>query len=103
LADLPPAVTAEDRWDRVLDDLEDRVVAAEAGDLAALAGWVPPEIAPRPMRPHQQRRATGVLARQHALLDRLRNEQRAVGASIRAIRRPRRAEATPPVYVDRTG
>ena len=93
-----------DPWAPVLDDLEHRVEAAEAGDLAALEGWEPPAVQPHPMTADEQHRANGILTRQRALLGRLRDEQQAVSASMRAVRRPRYATVTaPPVYVDRLG
>ena len=96
--------TATDPWAPVLDDLEHRVVAAESGDLAALDGWAPPAVQPRPMTAEDQVRASGILQRQHALLTRIREDQKAVGASIRAMRRPQYKPATaPPVYIDRLG
>jgi hypothetical protein len=42
--------------------------------------------------------------RQRALLGRIRDEQKVVAASMRAMRRPQyRASTAPPVYVDRLG
>jgi hypothetical protein len=93
-----------DGWAPVLDDLERRVEAAEAGDLAALDGWLPPAVQPRPMTPEDQQRATGILHRQQALHARISEDQKAVAASMRAMRRPKYRVATaPPVYVDRLG
>lgn len=93
-----------DPWGPVLDDLDDRVTAAESGDLAALDGWEPPAVQPEPMTVDDQRRANGILTRQRALLGRLRDEQQAVAASMRTMRRPQYRPATaPPVYVDRVG
>jgi hypothetical protein len=92
-----------DPWALVLDDLERRVEAAEAGDLAALDGWVPPSVPPRQMMPADQHRAARILTRQRALLGLLREQQQAVVVSMRALRRPRFGSiAAPPVYVDRT-
>ncbi|WP_375387788.1 hypothetical protein [uncultured Amnibacterium sp.] len=91
-------------WAAVLDDLEHRVEAAEAGDLEALDGWEHPPVQPQPMSPDEQHRATGILTRQHALLGRLREEQQAVVGSMRALRRPAYKPVTaPPVYIDRVG
>lgn len=93
-----------DPWAPVLDDLELRVIAAESGDLAALEGWEPPAAQPTPMTLEEQHRANGILTRQRILLGRLREEQKAVAASMRAMRRPQyRAAVAPPVYVDRLG
>lgn len=93
-----------DPWAPVLDELEDRVAAAETGDLAALEGWEPPAVQPTPMTADDQRRANGILTRQRALLGRLREEQQGVAAAMRATRRPQHRPATaPPVYVDRLG
>jgi hypothetical protein len=93
-----------DPWAPVLDDLEHRVEAAEAGDLQALEGWEPPAVQPAPMTAEDQHRANGILTRQRALLGRLREEQQTVAASMRAMRRPQyKAVTAPPVYVDRVG
>jgi hypothetical protein len=93
-----------DPWAPVLDDLEQRVEAAESGDLAALDGWEPPAVQPTPMTPEDQARATGILTRQRALMARMREEQGAVARSLRAMRRPQYKPVTaPPVYVDRLG
>jgi hypothetical protein len=89
-------------WAPVLDDLEDRVVAAEHGDLARLEGWAPAP-APGPMTPVDVERATRVLARQRALLTRLRDEQGRVAMRMAAVRKPAfTAFTAPPVYVDRS-
>ena len=88
----------------MLDDLEHRVEAAESGDLAALDGWAPPAVQPTPMTPADQQRANGILARQRALLSRIREEQKALGVAMRAMRRPQYKAAAPvPVYLDRVG
>jgi hypothetical protein len=93
-----------DPWAPVLDDLEHRVAAAESGDLAALDGWEPPAVQPKPMTVDDQHRANGILTRQRALLGRIREEQQVVAASMRSMRRPQYRPATaPPVYVDRIG
>ena len=93
-----------DPWAPVLDDLEHRVQAAESGDLAALDGWAPPAVQPTPMTPADQQRASGILVRQRALLSRIREEQKVVASSMRAMRRPQyRAATAPPVYLDRLG
>lgn len=93
-----------DPWAPVLDDLELRVEAAESGDLAALEGWQPPAVQPKPMSLDDQRRANGILTRQRALLSRIRDEQKTVAVSMRAMRRPQYKAATaPPVYIDRMG
>ncbi len=93
-----------DPWAPVLDDLEHRVEAAESGDLAALDGWAPPAVQPRPMTPADQQRANGILVRQRALLSRIREEQKVVAASMHAMRRPQyKAATSPPVYIDRVG
>lgn len=85
----------------MLDDLEDRVAAAEQGDLARLEGWT----APAPsgaMTPADVERATRVLGRQRALLARLREEQGRVAVRMAAVRKPVfKAVTAPPVYVDR--
>ena len=95
---------AWDVWAPVLDDLDTRVAAAEAGDLAALEGWEPPAVQPRPMTADALARANSILARQRALLGRLRDEQLTVAASMRSMRRPQhRPTAAPPVYLDRLG
>lgn len=79
-------------------------MAAESGDLAALEGWAPPVVQPKPMSVDDQRRANGILSRQRALLSRIRDEQEVVAVSMRAMRRPQYKAATaPPVYVDRVG
>ncbi|MFD1722227.1 hypothetical protein [Amnibacterium endophyticum] len=95
---------AWDPWGPVLDDLEERVVAAETGDLSALQGWEPPTSI-RPMDDEEQHRANGILGRQRRLLERLRSERAEVAASLAATRRPapRRALSSAPVYVDRVG
>jgi hypothetical protein len=107
LVESRPEHTPAGRWDPwapILDDLEGRVVAAESGDLAALDGWEPPALQPSPMTVDDQQRANGILARQRALLGRLREEQQGVAASMRSMRRPQyRAASAPPVYVDRLG
>ena len=93
-----------DPWAPVLDDLEHRVDAAESGDLAALDGWAPPAVQPRPMTIADQQRANGILLRQRSLLDRIREEQKVVAASMHATRRPKYQVAAPaPVYLDRMG
>jgi hypothetical protein len=89
-------------WTPVLDDLEDRVARAEAGDLGRLEGWAPAPV-PAPMTPADVERATRVLARQRALLTRLREEQGGVAARMAATRKPAfKAFTAPPVYVDRS-
>ncbi|MGN6742591.1 MAG: hypothetical protein ACTHJL_04750 [Amnibacterium sp.] len=94
MADLPD-------WTPVLDDLEDRVAAAEQGDLGRLEGWTPPP-PPGAMTATDVERATRVLSRQRALLARLREEQGRVAIRMAAVRRPAyRAATAPPVYVDR--
>jgi hypothetical protein len=107
LADQPAEHTPLEPWDPwapVLDDLEHRVEAAESGDLAALDGWAPPAVQPTPMTPVDQQRANGILVRQRALLSRIREEQKVVAASMRAMRRPQYKAAAPvPVYLDRMG
>ena len=99
--------TPAERWDPwapVLDDLEHRVEAAESGDLAALVGWEPPAVQPKPMTGDEQLRANGILTRQRALLGRIRERQKVVAASMRTVRRPQyHAAIAPPVYVDRMG
>lgn len=91
-------------WTAVLDDLEHRVEAAEGGDLAALDGWEPPAIQPRPMSDEDRQRATGILSRQQALQSRLRADQQALAVTMRAMRRPQYKAAAPvPVYLDRLG
>jgi hypothetical protein len=88
-------------WDPVLDDLEDRVAAAEQGDLGRLDGWTPPP-APGPMTPYDTGRATRILNRQRDLLARLRADQSRAAAAMSAMRRPAyKPFAAPPVYVDR--
>jgi hypothetical protein len=88
-------------WTPVLDDLEDRVARAEDGDLGRLEGWAPAP-APGPMTPDDVERATRVLARQRALLARLREDQGRVAMRMAAARKPPVAAfAPPPVYVDR--
>lgn len=89
-------------WTPVLDDLEDRVGAAEQGDLARLDGWAAPP-SPGPMSPTDVERATRVLDRQRTLLARLREEQGRVAVRMAAVRKPAfRPVSAPPVYVDRT-
>lgn len=101
---LVEAVGAWDPWGPVLDDLEDRVVAAESGDLDALEGWQPPAVQPHPMNSDDQHRANGILGRQRALLARLREERDEVATAMRSVRRPQyRAAQAPPIYVDRIG
>lgn len=79
-------------------------MAAESGDLAALEGWAPPAVQPKPMSVDDQLRANGILSRQRALLSRIRDEQEVVAVSMRAMRRPQyNARTAPPVYVDRMG
>ena len=56
------------------------------------------------MTAEDQLRANGILQRQHALLTRIREDQKAVAASMRAMRRPQYKAAAPvPVYIDRIG
>lgn len=94
MADLPD-------WTGVLDDLEDRVAAAEQGDLGRLEGWSAPP-APGAMSPLDVERATRVLDRQRALLARLREEQGRIAVRMASMRKPAfRAVPAPPVYVDR--
>ena len=86
----------------MLDDLDDRLTAAEEGDLRALEGWQPPAPRTEPVSPDELSRATRILERQRALLERLRAEQAEVLAAMSSMRRPAyRAFAAPPVYVDR--
>lgn len=107
MAESAPEHTPAERWDPwapILDDLEDRVVAAESGDLAALEGWAPPAVQPTPMTADEQQRANAILARQRTLLGRLREEQQVVVRSMRTARRPQyRGVTAPPVYLDRMG
>ena len=107
MAEALPEHTPSEPWDPwapVLDDLEHRVEVAEGGDLAALDGWAPPALQPTPMTPEDQQRANGILVRQRALLGRIREEQKVVAASMRAMRRPQYKVAAPvPVYLDRMG
>jgi hypothetical protein len=107
LAESLPEHTPSEPWDPwapVLDDLEHRVAAAESGDLGALDGWAPPAVQPKPMTADEQHRAAGILTRQRTLLGRIREEQKVVGASMRAMRRPQYKAAAPvPVYLDRMG
>ncbi|MGT2425890.1 hypothetical protein [Amnibacterium kyonggiense] len=103
---MPEHTPAEpwDPWAPVLDDLEHRVEAAESGDLAALEGWAPPAVQPTPMTADDQHRANAILVRQRALMARMREEQQAIAASMRSMRRPQyRPVTAPPVYVDRVG
>ncbi len=96
------AEPADGAWQPVLDELEDRVAAAEQGDLQRLEGWTPPP-PPGPMSPHDTGRATRILARQRDLLARLRADQSRAAAAMSAMRKPAfRAVTAPPVYVDRT-
>jgi hypothetical protein len=89
-------------WTPVLDDLEDRVAGAERGELERLDGWTPASV-PSPMTPEDIERATRVLARQRALLSRLREEQGRVAMRMAAVRKPAfKAVTAPPVYVDRS-
>ena len=89
-------------WEPVLDDLEDRVAAAEQGDLGRLDGWTPPPPV-GPMSPHDAGRATRILARQRDLLARLRADQSRTAAAMAAMRKPAfKAFTAPPVYVDRS-
>jgi hypothetical protein len=86
----------------VLDDLDERLTAAETGDLSALEGWAPPPPRTTPVDPAELQRATRILDRQRALLARLRSEQAEVVRAMSSMRRPAyRAVVAPPVYVDR--
>jgi hypothetical protein len=86
--------------DAVLDDLEARLTAGEHGDLEALSGWTAPPAA-GPLTSVD--RGVRILARQQALLARLRGEQSRTVAALAALRKPqRRAPAPPPAYVDRS-
>jgi hypothetical protein len=86
----------------VLDDLDERLTAAETGDLSALQGWTLPQPRTHPADPVELQRATRILDRQRALLARLRSEQAEVSAAMSNLRRPAyRAFSAPPVYVDR--
>ena len=101
LAESSPQL-AWDRWAPVLDDLDERLSAAETGDLSALQGWAPPPPRSTPVDPAELQRATRILDRQRALLARLRSEQAEVAAAMGNLRRPAyRAFVAPPVYVDR--
>jgi hypothetical protein len=96
------AEPADSAWAPVLDDLEGRVARAEDGDLQRLEGWVPAPV-PGPMTAADVERATRVLARQRALLSRLREEQGRVAVRMASVRKPAfKAFAAPPVYVDRS-
>ena len=78
------------------------MVGAEGGDLERLAGWSPTP-ALGPMTAADVERATRVLARQRALLTRLREEQGGVAMRMAAVRKPAfTAFTAPPVYVDRS-
>lgn len=89
-------------WEGVLDDLDSRVTAAERGDLAALAGWTPPET-DGPLTIADTGRASRILGRQRDLLARLRAEQSRTAGAMAALRRPAfKAFSAPPVYVDRS-
>ena len=91
-----------DRWAPVLDDLDERLTAAETGDLSALQGWTPPPPRSTPVDPAELQRATRILDRQRTLLARLRSEQAELSAAMGSMRRPAyRAFTAPPVYVDR--
>jgi len=71
------------------------------GDLESLAGWAAPTSAP-PLGPDHAVRASGLAARQSELMERLRDQQYALSAELRQLRRPRfSASDAPPVYIDR--
>ena len=75
---------------------------AEDGDLERLEGWAPAP-APEPMTARDVERATRVLARQRALLTRLREQQGRVAVRMGSARKPAFSGfAAPPVYVDRS-
>ena len=91
-----------DDWDAVLDDLESRLAAAEAGDLTGLQGWSAPSPTGR-MGPDHVARARSLVRRQERFAEQLRARQAAVGRLLRGTRRPRFAvPSAPPAYVDRT-
>lgn len=88
-------------WTAVLDDLESRLTAAEAGDLLRLGGWTLPSAGPMPVE--HATRALSVLDRQHALLQALAAQRDAVHAALAGLRRPvLRAVEPAPRYVDRS-
>jgi hypothetical protein len=95
-----------DTWTAVLDDLDARLQAAEAGGLTALSGWAAPPQPAIAMTAGEKSRASRILARQRVLEERLRIDLATTAASIAGLRssgRPNRwAGTTAPVYVDRS-
>ena len=95
-----------DDWAAVLDDLDARLLAAEAGELAALSGWAVPPQPPVPMTADEKSRASRILARQATLEERLRVDLARTAASITGMRAARSAgrwaTSSAPVYVDRS-
>jgi hypothetical protein len=95
-----------DAWSAVLDDLDARLSAAEAGDLDALSGWAMPAQPAAPMTGVERSLASRILARQATLEERLRVDLARTAASITGMRasRPanRWATTSAPVYVDRS-
>jgi hypothetical protein len=95
-----------DTWAAVLDDLDARLLAAEAGEFTALGGWSAPPQLEVPMTGAEQSRASRLLARQRTLEERLRTDLARTAASIAGMRsaRPanRWATTSAPVYIDRS-
>jgi hypothetical protein len=95
-----------DSWSAVLDELDARLSAAEAGELASLSGWAVPLQPPSAMSAAEKSRASRILARQATLEERLRTDLARTAASIIGMRsaRPANGWATTsaPIYVDRS-
>jgi hypothetical protein len=89
-------------WRAVLDDLDMRLAAAEAGDLAGLAGWTAPAEGLPAMTADESARASAIAERQARLSDALRvRSMRAAHARSTVQRASYRAADKPSVYVDR--
>ena len=91
-------------WTAVLEDLESRLAAAEAGRLEALAGFSAPAWQPDAMTGEEQTLAARILERQRALELRLRADLARVSGSMASARpnRPSWNSGSAPVYVDRS-
>jgi hypothetical protein len=89
-------------WAVVLDDLDARLAAAEAGDLTGLAGWTAPAEELPAMTPDESARARGIAERQARLGNALRvRSTRAAHARSTVHRASFRSADKPAVYVDR--
>ena len=90
----------------MLDELDARLSAAEAGELTALSGWAVPSQPAATMSQAEKSRASRILVRQATLEERLRADLARTAASIIGMRSARPADrwatTSAPVYVDRS-